>query len=366
MKDLVRFAVVGTGSVARSFARSLPYGNRMVVSAVVSRDLSRATALAAAHAPSARAYSSLDEMLTDRAVDIVYVATPNDLHAAQSIQSLEAGKPVLVEKPFATNAADAGRIVATARRTGLFCMEAMWMRCLPLVQRAKQLIAEGAIGDVRTVSADFSVPTDLSDPTSAYLDARRGGGALLDRGVYCVSLAYYLLGEPRRVESVAELGETGVDLHSELLMSFDSGASALLSSSLTTHGTSTAFVAGTTGSLQLHAPFFRPERITVTSQGMAKSAGELRAATLRERAQESALVRHALGRLRPLLRRPRLDLHLPILGPGYHFEADEAARCLREGVAESSLIPLDESVRIVATMDQARARWKESRTRAST
>jgi predicted dehydrogenase len=359
MGNVIRFGIVGTGYGARLFARSLPFGEGTAASAVMSRSRETARAFADAYAPAAHTHDNFEALIADGSVDVVYIATPNHLHARQCAQALEAGKPVLVEKPFAMTAAEARPVIELARRKRLFCMEAMWMRFLPLVRRAKQVVAEGAIGEAQTLIADFTSPVDLEGEANRFVDPALGGGALLDRGVYCLSLAFLLLGRPSQIMSAAELTAGGVDLHSEVLLRYPSGTTALLSSSLVSQGNNEAVIMGTTGTLRLGAPFYRPERLTLTTAAPHPgTAAPPAKATLAGRVKENALVRRALGPLHAALKRPALDLRGPLAGPGHQFEADEVARCVREGLVESPLVTLDDTLRVIEAMDEIRAQWK--------
>jgi predicted dehydrogenase len=355
-----RWAIVGTGFVARQFARALPLARAARLAAVVSRSQASARAFVEAYGPSARAHDDLGTMLRDPEVDIVYLATPNHLHAAHGRAVLEAGKALLVEKPFATSAAEVREVIALARKKKVFCMEGMWMRTMPLVQRARALIREDVLGSVQTLTADFAYPTDLSGAHNRFLQPVAGGGALLDRGVYCLSLACFLLGQPTRILGTAALAPGGADERSELLVRFASGATAVLWSSLTTHGTNTATVMGTRATLRLHDPFYRPHRLTVTP-APAPFSPELSAPSapgLSTRAKEHPVLQRVLRPVQSVLRRPEMDLHQPIAGTGFQFEADEASRCLRDGLLESPLVPLDETLRIMELMDEVRAQWR--------
>jgi predicted dehydrogenase len=355
------WAIVGTGFVARQFVRGLSLVPGARLSAIVDLSISSAQAFAQAYAPSARVYDTLAGALADERVDIVYLATPNHLHAPQCLEALAARKPVLVEKPFATNAAEARHMVETARKQRVFCMEAMWLRYMPLVQRARSLIAQGAIGSIQTMTADFAYPTDLSDPHNRFLDPVVGSGALLDRGVYCLSLAFLLLGQPTEIMSTASLTPFGIDVHSTMLLRFGSGATASLWCSLTADGSNSAAVFGTKGTLRLHPPFYRPYRLTATTSStpFTNALPEPRPPGFAVRVKEHVLVQRVLRPLQALLP-PAIDIHEPVAGTGYQFEAEEAARCLRDGLLESPLMPLDETLRIMETMDAIRGQWRSN------
>ncbi|PJF45754.1 MAG: dehydrogenase, partial [Candidatus Thermofonsia Clade 3 bacterium] len=152
-------------------------------------------------------------------VDAIYVATPHSLHHANTLLALQHGKHVLCEKPFAINAAQAQEMVDAARSAGLFLMEAMWTRFLPIMVETRRLIAEGAIGKVQMIQADFGFRASFN-PASRLFDPALGGGALLDVGVYPISLASMLLGRPDRIAAVATLGATGIDENTGVLLGF--------------------------------------------------------------------------------------------------------------------------------------------------
>jgi predicted dehydrogenase len=239
-------------------------------------------------------------------------------------------------------------------------MEAMWMRFLPLVRRARELIAEGIVGDVVGLSADFSAPSDLTGPGNRFADPEVGSGALLDRGIYGLSFASLLLGQPTEVVGMATLTEAALDLRSSILMKFDGGATAVITASLTTQGANTAVVEGTRGTLLLHAPFYRPERLTVRRLA-APASGPLappRRPSLATRVKGHPLARRLLLPLRARLVRPAIDIVQPIAGTGYQHEVAEVVRCLQGGLTESPLAPLDESVRLMEAMDTLRERWQ--------
>jgi dihydrodiol dehydrogenase / D-xylose 1-dehydrogenase (NADP) len=350
----VRFGFLGGGRVAQDFATGLSVVEGAMLSAVASRSAATANAFAARF-PEVRVLAGYDAVLADPEVDVVYVATPHHLHAAQSIAALEAGKAVLCEKPFTMDAAEAHRVVEVARRTGGFCMEAMWMRFFPVIRRAKEIVANGTIGEARLLHADFGVPT-AAGSDSRFYDPAQGGGALLDRGVYAVSLATLLFGRPTDVLALEGPTATGVDEHVGIVMRFEGGRLAILSASLTSLTHNTALVCGTHGSVAIAAPFFCPERLALRHYRAAEvESAPTRRDELVALAKRTRPGRAALRTLKPLLAGRPTRFRAPMRGNGYGYEADEVVRCLRSGELESPLMTLDDSVTVMEALDAARA-----------
>ncbi|MEV8334129.1 Gfo/Idh/MocA family oxidoreductase [Streptomyces niveus] len=314
-----RWGVLATGGIAATFTGDVQAMAGAEVVAVASRSEHSAKAFADRFGIP-RAYGDWAGLVADPDVDIVYVATPHSAHRAAAGLALEAGKPVLCEKAFTLNAREAGELVALAGERGLFLMEAMWMYCSPVVRRMTELIADGAIGEVRTVQADFGLQGPFA-PEHRLRDPALGGGALLDLGVYPVSFAQLILGEPDRVQADALLSPEGVDLNTGMLLGWDSGATALLSCSVTARTASTATVTGTAGRIELPSGFFHPDAFVLHREGRDPE-------------------RHAVES--PLT--------------GMQHEAAEVSRCLRAGEKESPLVPLAGSLAVMRTLDAVRER----------
>ncbi|MEU7032586.1 Gfo/Idh/MocA family oxidoreductase [Streptomyces sp. NPDC046237] len=319
MGKTVRWGVLATGGIAAKFAADLLAADDAEVVAVASRTEASARAFADRFGIP-KAYGSWAALVADPDVDVVYVATPHHAHREAAGLALEAGKAVLCEKAVTLNAREAEELAALARDRGLFLMEAMWMYCNPLVRQLAELVRDGAIGEVRTVQADFG----LAGPFAAdhrLRDPAVGGGALLDLGVYPVSFAHLLLGEPDSVQAHALLSPEGVDLNTGMLLGWSSGASALLSCSLVADTPMTASVTGSAGRIDVPAGFFFPDRFTLRRHG---------------REPEEFV----------------LDGDRQSLLP----EAAEVARCLRAGLTESPLVPLEGSLAVMRTLDAVRDR----------
>ena len=320
MTEPIRWGILGTGNIAHQFARGLADTPDATLVAVGSRSIDTANTFADEF-DIERRHPTYEELADDDGVDAVYVSTPHPFHRDNSILLLEHGKAVICEKPFTINAGDAKAVIDVARQRDVFLMEAMWTRYLPAVVRARELIAEGAIGDVRLVQADFGFRAGIN-PEGRLFNLALGGGALLDVGIYVISMASMILGpRPSRVASTTQIGETGVDEQSAFLLQYPGGELAVLSCAVRTGTAVEARVFGTEGSILLHGPFFKCGALTV------KRGGE------------------------------EEHIDLPLEGNGYNYEAAEVGRCLRAGLKESDVMPLDETLVLMELMDSIRAQW---------
>ncbi|MFQ3630109.1 Gfo/Idh/MocA family protein [Roseiflexus sp.] len=317
----VRWGILSTGRIAGVFAEALHSLDDAQLVAVGSRSADAAAAFGDRfNVP--RRYASYEELAADPDVDIIYIATPHALHAENCLLCLHHGKAVLCEKPFTINARQAADVIAIARERGLFLMEAMWTRFLPAIVRLRELLAAGAIGEVRMIASDFGFRTDVN-PRSRLFDPALGGGSLLDVGVYTVSLASMVFGgEPERIATMAHLGATGVDEEAAMILGYDGGRMAVLWSAIRTETPHEATIMGTEGMIRVHPQWWRAKTITLSCGGRADEV-----------------------------------IDLPYQGNGYQFEAIEAMRCLRAGLNESSVMPLDETLGIMRTLDAIRAQW---------
>ena len=313
---VLRWGIAGPGAMAAGFANDLALVADADLVAVGSRSVDRAQAFADRFdVPSA--HGNYEDLAVDPSVDIVYVATPQSSHERDTLMFLEAGKHVLCEKPFALNAAQGRRMVDAARDRGLFLMEAMWSRFLPPYRKLVELLDDGVIGDPRLVEADFGyvMPRDaghrLWDPT-------RGGGGLLDLGVYPVQLASLILGAPSRVAAAGFVGPYGVDEHVAAVLGHPDGALAVVKAAIATSLTCTARITGTKGLIELPAFMHCPGSLTIVRLGQ------------------------------------REVIETPWPGGGWQFQVEEVHRCLAAGNLESSTMPLSETLSILDTLDAIR------------
>jgi predicted dehydrogenase len=317
MTDTVRWGILGTGRIARDFANALRDTPGAVLAAVASRSQDGADAFGDAFAiprrlPSYEALAGCDD------VDLVYIATPHSLHAENALAMLGGGKGVLCEKPFALNRAQSEHVVALARERGLFLMEAMWSRFLPGLLEARRIVASGELGAVSQAHADFGFAAAF-DPDARLFNPQLGGGALLDVGIYPLSLAAFLLGPVESVQAQSEIGPTGVDLQTVFTLRHAGGALTTGACSLKARTPGLMTLSGERGSLRLDAPFHRPPTLTLTA---ADGAGR--------------------------------TVATPYLGNGYVHEALEAQRCWLAGEIESPLMPHAQTLALMGVLDEIR------------
>ena len=320
--DTCRFGILSTGNIAHRFAHDLALMNDVEIAAVGSRNLSSAQAYAQ-ELSVPRAYGSYEEVAADPDVDIVYIGTPHVFHKENTVMCLKAGKPVLCEKAFAMNAAEAGAMIDMARDKGAFLMEAMWSRFFPVWVKVRELLAEGRIGEVRSIDADFGFAAN-PDPESRVFKRELGGGALLDIGIYPVSLALMVFGrEPDGIASVVDMGTTGVDEEEGIVLDFGDGRHAVINCSLRVNMETAAAIYGTKGYIRIPRKFFKPERLVVGNYD--------------DESQEEFV----------------FDLD----GYGFTYEVREVMRCLHEGALESSIMSHADSRAALRTLDRIRAQW---------
>jgi predicted dehydrogenase len=313
----VRWGILGTGNIAGTFTEDLLILDDHVVAAVGSRDSGRAGAFARKYGIE-RACGSYPELAADDSLDVIYVATPHSEHAAGARLCLEAGRAVLVEKPFTVTAAEAAQVIALARQRGLFAMEAMWTRFNPLVREIRDLVAGGAVGQITAIQADLAGAPPYQ-PEDRLWDPGLAGGALLDLGVYPISFGSMLLGEPESVRAVAASAPTGVDANTAIAARYRGGAVGAYHCGLWAVSPRIGIITGTRGRIAVGPPFYRPDRFTLDP-----NAGQPQT--------RSVILR----------------------GHGYTYQAEEVARCLREGLTESPVMPLEDTLSVMRTLDAAR------------
>jgi predicted dehydrogenase len=317
--DPIRWGILGTGNIAHSFAKGLAALPDAQLQAVGSRQQVTADAFGAEFSVP-NCHSSYEALADDGDVDVIYVATPHTSHSENTIRCLEAGKPVLCEKPFALNAGQAERMIGAASSRGLFLMEAMWTRFVPAVAKTREWIASGAIGPVKAVLADMGFRARF-DPASRLFNPDLGGGALLDLGVYPVSFASMILGaHPVEVSALAQFGNTGVDEDCAVMLKYESGALATAHCTVGARTPTEARIIGEEGWIEVHPPFY-----AATTATLHRSGGDVEEAPL------------------------------PLTGNGYNYQAAAVMECLRAGELQSSIMPLDESLAIMQLLDRIRA-----------
>jgi predicted dehydrogenase len=255
-----KWGILGPGGIARAFAKDLQLLEAHEVAAVGSRTLSNAQEFAKTFGGTA--YGSYEELVADPTIDAIYVATPHPSHKENVITALNAGKPVLCEKPFAVNAHEAREMVAAAEKNGVALMEAMWARFLPHYADVREIIASGVLGQILTVQADHG--QRLADRNIPRLvEPSLAGGALLDLGIYPISFAHMILGNPEKITASAVLTDKGVDAQTSMIFDYADGAQAILTTTMIEQTPCRAVVAGVNGWLEIDRTFYNPTSMRV-------------------------------------------------------------------------------------------------------
>lgn len=317
----LRWGVLGAGWIADVFARSTLGHTKSRIQSVASRDKHRGDVYAKRYeVPTVRAgESAYEQLVADPLVDAIYIATPHAFHREHALLAIEAGKPVLVEKAFARNGVEARAIVDAAQGAGVFAMEAMWTRFLPHMVEARRLVAEGAIGQVVHVSADFG-GSPVYDPASKNFDPALAGGALLDLGVYPVHLVHDFLGVPETVRAIGALAPTGVDMRETIVLDYPARkAMGVAFSTFEVDTARLASVTGTEGRIDFGREWYGPTGFTLTRHG-------------RRTVEFSQSVQL-----------------------GWQYQVAEVARCVSEGRLESAVMPHAGTLEVMGIMDEARS-----------
>ncbi len=317
MTHVVRWGILGTGKIARAFAKALQDTPDAVLAGVASRSLESARAFGAEFGVAA-CHGSYQALADAPDIDIIYIGTPHPQHAGNALMALHGGKAVLCEKPFTMNLREAEQVVALARAKKLFLMEAMWTRFMPALAEVKRIVASGEIGVPSQVSADFGFAA-TEDPLHRLNNPALGGGALLDLGIYPLSIAAALLGPVAAVKAQALLGPTGVDIHTGFTLVHEGGGMSICGCSLRARTPAELTIAGPLGHIRMNTMFHRATTITVAlADGVSRT------------------------------------VQTPFLGNGYVHEAIEVGRCLRAGLLESPVMTQDETLALMGVLDDAR------------
>ncbi|MFT5144086.1 MAG: putative dehydrogenase [Rhodothermales bacterium] len=316
MTTPLRWGILGLGGIAHKFASDLALVDGAVLAAAASRTQAKADAFCAEHG--GKAYGSYQDLLEDDQIDVVYVATPHDSHAALTIASLEHGHHVLCEKPVAVNRAQAKRMVDASSASGKFFMEALWSRFNPTIAAVIDRTQAGDIGQVRYITADFSIEV-TAGPESRLLNPELAGGSLLDMGIYPLFLAYAIMGVPDRITARMIASETGVDGQTGIILEYPK-AMAVLYSGFASQSNMEATVTGSLG------------RFSIEPMWHASDA-----------------YRHHVNRASDFERH-----HHPRKGLGFVHEIEECHRCIRSGETESALWSHRDSLNLIALLDGVR------------
>jgi predicted dehydrogenase len=311
----IRWGIASTGTIAASMTDALLTLPDAEVVAVGSRTQAAADEFAARFGI-ATAHGAYADLYDDADVDIVYVASPHSHHHEMTIAALRAGKHVLCEKAFAINASQAREMVDVARTKQRFLMEAMWTWFIPAVVDVKRRIDDGEIGDVVVIESDFGIP--VPDTDGRHRRADLAGGALLDLGIYPISFARFLAGDPVDVRALARLDPSGVDSTLGGVLTLSSGAISVFHTSLDAMSTLRATIIGTRGRIEVDAPFWFTSGFTVRADG-------------------------------------RPPEHVAIANQGLAHEAAHAMERIRDGHLDSDVIPLATTISTMEILDEIRS-----------
>jgi predicted dehydrogenase len=314
----LRWGIMGTGGIAGAMTETLHAVGSEVVAVGSARP--GAPERFAAQWDIPLAVSSHRAVAEVGDVDIVYVATTNDLHHRNVLDCIELAKPVLCEKPIVLNARQASEMLRAASDAGVFVMEAMWMRFMPFLEQVDELINGGSIGDLRHVHATHSYPAP-TDALRRWVSRELGGGSLLDLGIYPISFVHHLLGPPTDFEANAHVGPTGVDIETRVMSRHEDDTSASVMSSFSADLPNEAIVSGSEALLRIHAPFYHSPLVTVERRGDVVASFDT-----------------GYG------------------GNGFRFEVAEAERCVSEGRTESGVRTHADTLAVMEWLDVVRDR----------
>lgn len=313
---IINWGIIGPGKIARKFAASLQEVKDSKLFAVASRNLGRAENFAKENGAT-KAYGSYEEMLRDKDVDVVYVATPHNFHFEHTLLALENYKPVLCEKPFAINRKQVEMMISSARQKNLFLMEAMWTPFLPHIKYVVEIIDSGKYGRIKNLKADFGFNAPFDETGRLFLKCL-GGGSLLDIGIYPVFLALHTLGKPEDIEAKAVLGRTGVDEVCDVIFHYPTGTTAQLHSNLQRKTPTTAEFEMEKAAITIHSRWHEPTTVSITTEEGTTS-----------RTFDAASF-------------------------GYEYEARHVQEMLRKGKTESDVMTFERSLELITLLDTIR------------
>ncbi|MCK9155058.1 MAG: Gfo/Idh/MocA family oxidoreductase [Paludibacteraceae bacterium] len=310
-----RWAILGAGHIAEKFSESLKVCQQAELYAVASQSLDKAENFCKDFGFK-KAYGSYEEMLADPSVDIVYIATPNNLHFEHTMMSLNAGKAVLCEKPFGLNKSQVDQMIRKAKEKKLFLMEALWSRFLPSILKVKKEIEAGRIGTPKVLQAEFGFKAEYNQ-NSRLFNPSLGGGSVFDIGIYPLFLSLYLFGYPTEIKAISIPAPTGTDMTTSILLKHKNGEISNLTSSFALRMETDARIYGEEGYLKLLRMFHMPTKL------VCKIGDE-----------------------------DEIELPIHWVGNGYNYEALEVMKCLDEGLTESRELPFSFSEDLISLIDK--------------
>lgn len=317
MERKIKWGIVGLGNIANKFASDLQLVENAEINAVASRSIDKAKEFANQY-NSKHTFGSYKELFECNDVDVIYIATPHTSHKDLSIQAMKHGKHVLCEKPMGINLGEVEEMIKAAKENKVFLMEALWARFNPSIKKAKELVAQGEIGDVTYLHADFAF-NGLDRPEEGrLLNPDLGGGTLLDIGIYPIFLSYLLLGMPKNVFSKSKFYKTGVEIQTSMIFDYEN-AQAILYSGLNSKSKMEAEISGSEGAIFLKPQWHAAEGYTLEKEGNQEI------------------------------------VDLPKIGNGYTYEIEEVHACLLNDKLESELWSHQNSLDLSTLLDQIRS-----------
>jgi scyllo-inositol 2-dehydrogenase (NADP+) len=313
----IKWGMLSTGWIVHKFATALQVVENSELYAVGSRRLDTAKKFAEEfHVP--KAYGSYEELVSDPEVDAIYIGTPHNLHLENTLLALRHKKHVLCEKPMGVNRKEEEKMIQTAKENNLFLMEALWTRFLPNIIKTKELIDAGEIGDVKLMTASFSIKSD-NGPEHRHYNIDLCGGTILDTGIYNIFLSLLLLGKPERISSLAGLSEQGGDNSCSCTFGYEKDTLSVMYSSFLADPAIVAEIHGTRGKIILDHLWFCPGKVKV----------------LYHDGKEKIFA-------------------FDFKSNGYEYEAEETANCILAGKTQSDLWTWNDSIQLISTMDTIR------------
>lgn len=318
----IKWGIVGLGNIAAQFAADLLLVENAALTAVASRDISKAEQFAEKFG-ALRMYNSYDLIFQDKEVDIIYIATPHNSHATLSINALENGKHVLCEKPMALSYEDSLRMIEASKKNNKFFMEAFWTRFIPSIQDIVQKVNSGILGEVNYIKADFAFHGSETENKRLF-DKELGGGALFDIGVYPLFLSYILLGNPKEIIAKAIKHKKDIDLQTSMILQYES-AQSVLHASIVSESDMKASISGTNGRIELNSPWFVADGYSLFINEEIEAA-----------------------------------FTLPTLGKGYSHEIIECHNCIRNNQIESEFWSHQNSLDLSKIVEEIKSQIKLS------
>ena len=316
----VRWGILGCGRIARKFAADLRLVADAELTAIASRNQDTLE-LFAEDFPCKHLHNSYEGLVTNKKVDVIYVATPHSHHYEHTMLCLNHNKAVLCEKAFAINSRQAIEMVKIAREKKVFLMEALWTKFLPHYKKLQELLQQKTLGDIKSVLVNFGFNTS-GNPAQRLFDPSLGGGTLLDIGIYNVFITISILGKPDSIEATMTPSSTGVDEQIAVLFKYNNGAMAQLFSSFVTNLPTQAEINGTGGSITLTTRFYEP---SATIQLSKKIPYEREIIPVEKEA-----------------------------GFGYQYEARHVNECLKKGLTESPVMTHADTLLLMEILDRIR------------